>query len=161
MPVKVSRKEWNKKVKRLYTITGKTYEVGLHDSENARKGRILDEGTTKQVARPWFSVAMKQDNRRLGRIVVSHLIHQALGKSTQKKLQLALEGHLKDSLNETLAPLTKYTIKVKQGKAPRPQNSRFAGQKVKSKSAADRIGYDQGDMWRAIKTHVRKTGGKK
>ena len=88
MKVKIERREWNKKVKKIQALDGMSIETGIFDSENARKGILLDEGDpgNNQVARPWFSMNMNPRNKDL-RYFVEHGIRSIYaGKMTLKQL---------------------------------------------------------------------------
>ena len=159
MKVKIDRKAWNKKVKKIRSLDGITIETGLFDSENARKGRLLDEGDpgNKQVARPWFSMNMHPRNKDLRYFVENSIRAIYAGKMTDKQFGKLLTEYCKEGLDDSsLADLKEITLLFKSGLLKRPET----GRKRQSKGPAEDIGRDSGKMYRAIKSEVSRKGGK-
>ena len=160
MKVKIERKEWNKKVKKIQALDGMTIETGIFDSENARKGILLDEGDpgNNQVARPWFSMNMNPRNKDLRYFVENGIRSIYAGKMTLKQLGNLLADYCKEGLDDGgLAELKEITLLYKSGLLKRPES----GRRRQSKGAAEDIGRDSGKMYKAIKSEVKKKGGKK
>lgn len=162
--IKLERKEFNKKIYKLKKLASYEFEVGLFEAEEARKGRLLDEGDgPEQVARPWFSQNMKPNNKDLQYFVRHGLIAIYKGKMTPKQFSQILTEYCKDGLDDSdLKPggaLKEITLLYKAGLLKRPDT----GRKRQSKGAAEDIGRDSGKMYKAITTKVTKVtkkGGK-
>ena len=160
MKVKIERKEWNRKVKKLRSLDGTIIETGIFDQENARKGRILDEGDpgNNQVARPWFSMNMNPRNKELRYFVEHGLRAIYAGKMTFKHFGKLIEQYCKEGLDDGgLAALKDITLLYKAGLLKRPDT----GRRRQSVGAAEDIGRDSGKMYKAIKSKVTKKGDKK
>lgn len=161
MKVKIDRKAWDKKVKKIKKLTSFEFEVGIFDAESARKGRILDEGDpgNKQVARPWFSQNMMPKNKNLQYFVRNGLLAIYHGKMTNAKFAQLLTEYCRDGLDDSdLEKLKEVTLLYKAGLLKRPDTGR---KRASNKSfAAEDIGRDSGKMYRDIKTKVTKKGGK-
>jgi len=161
--VKMERKEFNKKIARIKALAKAEYETGLFDSEEARKGRLLDEGDpgNKQVKRPWFSVNMAPSNKELQYFVRNSLIAIYKGEMTPKQMGKLLTEYCKEGLDADYLKDAKYKLKeitllYKAGLLKRPDT----GRKRQSKGAAEDIGRDSGKMYKSIETKVTKKGGK-
>ena len=157
MPVKLVRKEFNKKIRHLRNVGSKTYTTGIFDPENALKGRQLDEGLSgHQIARPWFSVNMSPKSKALRFLVKNHVIALLKKQISEQLFINHLTNYCRESLDDPdLEPLTYHTIEIKAGNIARPDTSR----KRKSKGAPEDIGRDSDKMYKSITTKVAKRRG--
>ena len=156
MAVKMERTKLNKKLKELKK-KARTFEVGLFNAEQARKGMLLNDGEAgKQVPRPWFTNTMSPKNQELVDLIEDSGQRYIEGDLPEKRFGTHLVAICKDGVNDpSLKPLKDYTELVKAGLIVRPETGRMR----QSRDAAVQIGIDSGKMIDSIKYKSRKTKG--
>lgn len=152
--------KFNKKIRNLRKRS-KTFEVGLFEPEQARKGSLLEYGEKStvagqrhnQVARPWFTNNMTKKSKDLIQLIEKEGQQYIEGDLSEDQLGDLLVTHCKLGVyDKSLKPLKEYTTLIKAGLLPRPDTGEFK----QSRDAAEQIGIDSGDMIDSIEYKTRK-----
>lgn len=146
---------------RLEQIKSLEGSFGIHEiySWEHEKALRLERGIDgRQISRPFFSLTLQQAPKLIGTTLKKQLMNKILspkgkaskaklgGQQVMKQVAMTMAKAMKDNLNDPSMPaLTKRTKQAKR---------------LKGRQRPDRIGYDEGDMFKSITSEVKKRESK-